>query len=165
MFPRHVSREECRRLTLPTIVSGLAILGPLHSIQRSPTWTSITFLCREYPLTLKFSDEDAARDEGYLLDENESIDHESLVPACIGVNCGRGCGCRCVKDYGYVAANASLENTGYQVCCSDHAEPQPLIHETGFTLKTTNMMIDEIVATFIQSTLDAARNRIAGSAE
>lgn len=151
-----ISRELCRLLSLPTIISGITTIGPLYKMTSYKDYVAITIVCRGKYIELKFSDEDTAINEGYHLVLDEQRDIGIDIPICIGTRCGRGCGCGCIRDLGYID-NSSLyiaikmEPTA---CRKIHeTAPSEIVEKQLFSLISTKRMVNELVAAYIESVI------------
>lgn len=155
-----IRREHCRRLTIPTIVSGLISIGPLKKITRHGELIELVLASRNQDIQLRFCDDDLARDEGYMITDEASPVQEEL-PLCVGLNCSRGCGCGCIRDYGYVDLTKPMilpVNLTGPVCRTVHVMNYDLTPEDCqlFTLKLTRRMINELVIAFMQASIETA---------
>lgn len=151
---RIIEREACRRQTLPTLIHSLTAMGPLYKVLDFGDHVAIVLLNRGNPLTLKFSDEDAAADEGYTL---QGSSRTGEVKLCKNFQCARGCGCDCVRDRGYVREDNSLFCMA-RVGCPGNCESRVLENyppDPPFTLRCTKIMIHQLLETYIESALSA----------
>jgi hypothetical protein len=142
-----MEREHCRRLTMPVILSGLKEIGELRGLERFGDFVAVCLMTLGGPISLKFSDDDAAEDEGYML--WACVDSIGPVKMCRGTNCGVGCGCGCLRDFGY---STETYKASEDDCITIHESiPDPVIDKPLFTLRKTRKMVDDLVVTFMQS--------------
>lgn len=153
-----IDREFCRRQTLPLILRSLSSIGPLCEVIRRKDHIELLLDCKGEPTRLKFSDEDVTKDEGFVLRSVEESLGPSSVPLCKGINCHRGCGCKCLVDFGYVDKESLPQYSSDGGCLDSHVVsfPKPEEDRKLFTLKTTRIMINDLLACFIQSFIDEA---------
>lgn len=156
-----ISRELCRRLSLPTIIAGLTAIGPLHKVIRQKDYISIILICRGVYTQLKFDDEETAISEGYhLTPDEQELDIARDVPICVGTRCGRGCGCGCIRDLGYVDNSLLFISVELEpaACHTVHETSSLTVPEKQlFNLIKTKATINELIATYIQAFIDASK--------
>lgn len=146
-----LGREECRRLSLPTLIRELQFIGNLRSIVRNPHYVTIVIESRtEEPIALNFSDEDTATDEGFRSLIEDSADTAWLVLPCMGTGCGVGCGCQCAVDFGYYTTSTRASGA---VCHGKHDPtfPQQRVEAHEFTLRTTKKAAEELNRAYMNS--------------
>lgn len=134
-------------------------MGPLYKVLSFKDYVAIVILNRGNPVTLKFSDEDAAFDEGYGI-QGESKVGEVIL--CKNFQCARGCGCDCVRGRGYVREDNSLFCVA-KPGCTGNCVSKPLKEvqeDPPFTLKCTKIMVHQLLNAYMESCLSAIGERL-----
>lgn len=155
---RRISREQCRRLVLPALIKDLSVIGNPWTFERCKDHIRIS-LKTHYgqEVQLKFSDEDIAARQDYVIIDDDVDNEEGEIDLCSNADCQYGCGCGCIKDWGYLSTGMTSkgENPG---CSGIHSQELRPINEEEiqFCLNDIHAMTRDLIAHYICSVALAA---------